>query len=85
MKREMNEEVVKLLKPLTDKLPWWLLAAIAIPVTIGFLFKWYWSSYWEIRKLMAETKLAEAREKAEIGALKEQKPPPSEVSDLSEV
>ena len=80
-------DVVTLLKPLTDKLPWWALVSIAVPVTIGFLVKWYWSSYWSIRNLMVETKLKEDeleernKKKAETAALKEQKPPLSNVSD----
>jgi hypothetical protein len=82
--------LVTLLKPLTDALPWWVIAVIAVPVTIGFLVKWSWSSYWSLRKLAVETKLKEEefaeriKKKAELGALREKEPPPSEVSDFPE-
>ena len=71
--REMGD-LVTLLKPLIDKLPWWVPTALAVLPIIGGAFK----GFWEIRKTRAEARKAELdlkerrdKERAELAASRE--------------
>jgi hypothetical protein len=71
-------DFVTLLKPVIDKLPWWVPATFALLAIIWGVLK----GFWEIRKTRAEARNAEwelkdriNKKKAEIGALRVEERP----------